>query len=205
MLKDAFYDIAGEYTGNEKFVAALWTEIETAHTEENRFYHNLSHLENLYRQLEAVRNEIEDWESIVFAIAYHDFVYNISNADNEEQSAEIAVDRLQGINYPADKAIRCKAHILATKGHKRAADKDTNLFTDADLSILGADWEEYKQYALHIAREYTQMPMFKLGRKGVMMNFLKMPRLFKTDYFYNKFEEQARNNIQQEIDELLSA
>ncbi|MGZ5283410.1 MAG: hypothetical protein ACXWEY_14135 [Bacteroidia bacterium] len=76
MIESAFKSIAGEYTENEKFIAALWSEIEAAHTAESRQYHNLMHLENLYRQLEAVRNDIDDWESIVLAIAYHDFIYN---------------------------------------------------------------------------------------------------------------------------------
>ncbi|MGZ5244433.1 MAG: HD domain-containing protein [Bacteroidia bacterium] len=130
--------------------------------------------------------------------------FNINSGDNEEQSAEIAVDRLHGIFYPPEKSDRCKAHVLATKSHKIVADNDTNLFTDADLSILGSDWETYKNYALNIAKEYAKMPMFKLGRRGVLLNFLKMPRIFKTGYFYNKYEVQARRNLQQEIDELLS-
>jgi predicted metal-dependent HD superfamily phosphohydrolase len=205
MLKDDFLYITASYTADKQLPGKLWDEIAVAHTTPSRYYHNLTHLENLYKELVSIKNEIEDWESIIFAIVYHDFVYDISNADNEAQSAEIAVNRLLEINYPASKTERCKAHILATKAHTTAADNDTNLFTDADLSILGTDWEKYKEYALNIAKEYAQIPMFKLGRKGVILNFLKMPALFKTKYFHDKYEAQARNNIQREIDEMLSA
>jgi len=205
MLKDDFLRITSSYAIDKQLPGKLWDEIMVAHTTSSRYYHTLTHLENLYKELVSIKNVIEDWESIIFAIVYHDFVYDISSADNEAQSAEIAINRLQEINYPASKTERCKAHILATKTHKTAADNDTNLFTDADLSILGTDWENYKEYALNIAKEYARMPMFKLGRKGVMLNFLKMSRLFKTEYFHDKYEAQARNNIQREIDEMLSA
>ncbi len=203
MLKSDFYNCASKYSKDSEPINQLWEEIEEAHSGTARYYHNLYHLQNLYNDLAEVKGIIDDWHSIIFAITYHDYVYDTSRTDNEELSAEIAVKRLLSINYPAGKISRCKAHILATKGHRQTEDNDTNLFTDADLSILGADWETYKQYAENIRKEYNNMAGFNMGRKNVLINFLKMPRLFKTDYFYSQYEAIARENIQREIVELL--
>ncbi|MNE99513.1 hypothetical protein D3C80_1982060 [compost metagenome] len=78
---------------------------------------------------------------------------------------------------------------------------DTNYFTDADLSILGQDWERYIQYAKDIRKEYTIYPdeQYYPGRTRVIQHFLDMPRLFKTEYFYLQFEEKARENLAKEL------
>ena len=98
----------------------------------------------------------------------------------------------------------CVQHILATKSHAVSENNDTNLFTDADLSVLGADREVYEQYYKQIRKEYSIYPdlMYNPGRKKVLQNFLGMKRIFKTDYFYGKFEEKARRNITAELNEL---
>jgi len=76
------------------------------------------------------------------------------------------------------------------------------LFTDADLSILGAEWPIYHNYTDQIRQEYAIYPdfMYKPGRKKVLLHFLKMERIFKTDYFYITFEAQAIKNIKQELE-----
>ncbi|HXL55890.1 MAG TPA: hypothetical protein VN958_06525 [Chitinophagaceae bacterium] len=44
--------------------------------------------------------------------------------------------------------------------------------------------------------------MYNEGRKKVLMHFLEMNRIFKTDEFYNQFEKQARENLKRELKEL---
>ena len=60
-------------------------------------------------------------------------------------------------------------------------ENDINLFTDADLAILGAEPEIYKNYAAAIRQEYSVFPdpIYIPGRKKVLLHFLKMERLFK--------------------------
>jgi predicted metal-dependent HD superfamily phosphohydrolase len=81
---------------------------------------------------------------------------------------------------------------------------DTNLFTDADLSILGQPWETYLAYAQNVRKEYGQYPkiIYRSGRKKVLRHFLEMERIFKTEYFFEKYEICARKNIEQELENL---
>jgi predicted metal-dependent HD superfamily phosphohydrolase len=90
---------------------------------------------------------------------------------------------------------------LATKTHILAADSDTNFFTDADLSVLGSDWESYSAYFKNVRKEYAIYPdfIYNSGRKEVLKHFLGMNQIFKTDFFYAKFEAQARLNLEREL------
>lgn len=135
---------------------------------------------------------------------YHDLIYNASSSGNEEKSAEAAQKRLQQLGVPATKIRNCVDQILATKGHTMSDDTDTNIFTDADLSILGHDSAVYTAYYKNIRKEYSIYPdfMYNPGRKKVLQHFLAMPRIFKTDHFYDTYEAQARINLQAELETL---
>lgn len=204
MLRDTYIDLLRKYTDDNTMVTHLWTEIEASYSAYTRYYHTLTHLANMLGQLSDVKNEIRDWDTILFSLFYHDVVYDASCSDNEEQSAVLATERMAGINVPMEVIDRCQTQILATKGHQQDNDTDINYFIDADLSVLGQDWDAYSAYYKGIRKEYAIYPdeLYNPGRKKVLTHFLNMDRIFKTDYFYYKFEVTARRNLQSEIDAL---
>ena len=53
----------------------LWESLREEHTHKSRYYHDLSHLENLYAQLQPLKSCMNDWEAVLFALFYHDYVY----------------------------------------------------------------------------------------------------------------------------------
>lgn len=181
----------------------MWLEVETAYAGSHRHYHNLTHLDALCMELESHRQSFVSWDAVIFAIAYHDLVYNTLKSNNEEKSAATAVARLTKIAPPESLISACERFILATKRHE-ASDGETNLFTDADLSILGTDIDTYKEYAKKIRREYSIYPdiVYNPGRKKVLKHFLRMEKIFKTDAFFEKYELSARRNLQSELDSL---
>lgn len=204
MLKETFIELLTKYTDNDSLKNKLWTEIEKNYSSKKRYYHNLQHLDNLLSQLTDVKSEIQNWETILFTLFYHDIIYNSIKSDNEEKSAELAEKRMKQISVPNDKIELCKKQILATKSHIKSTESDTNYFTDADLSVLGQNWETYLFYYKNVRKEYSIYPtlVYNSGRKKVLNHFLSMDRIFKTDFFYNKFEKQAKQNLKQEIESL---
>jgi predicted metal-dependent HD superfamily phosphohydrolase len=204
VLKEIFIELLTKYTDNDRVRNELWTEIEKNYSSKKRHYHTLEHLDNLLSQLTEVKSEIQNWETILFTLFYHDIIYNSIKSDNEEKSAELAEKRMKQISVSKDKIELCKKQILATKSHIRSTDNDTNYFTDADLSVLGQNWETYLLYYKNVRKEYSIYPalVYNPGRKKVLNHFLSMARIFKTDFFYNKFETQAKLNLQQEIESL---
>jgi predicted metal-dependent HD superfamily phosphohydrolase len=181
----------------------LWNELVTAYSAKGRHYHTLNHLNHVTKELKPHQNDFQHWDTIIFAIAYHDVIYAVSENDNEEKSAALAVKRLQSFGFNQPQTEHCHRLILATKKHE-AADAETNLFTDADLSILGAAQDDYVRYTHQVRAEYTIYPdlIYKPGRKKVIQHFLAMPRIFKTDPFYKQYETPARLNLQGELNQL---
>ena len=201
MLKETFTKLLKNYTDDNRLSSDLWMEIEQKHSEKKRYYHTLSHLDLLLKQLFEIKDKIENWDSVLFTLFYHDIVYNVLKSDNEEQSAELAVKRMLQVNVPKEIIAQCKAQILATKKHLLSSDSDTNYFTDADLSILGLDLDTYKTYFKNVRKEFSIYPdlIYNPGRKKVLKSFLEMDRIYKTDYFYHKLEVQAKDNLNYEL------
>ncbi|MBI3133727.1 MAG: hypothetical protein HYZ14_03540 [Bacteroidetes bacterium] len=201
ILQHTFYQLAGAYCSNSGMMEQCLAEIEKQYSGKKRHYHTLTHLENLLTELTAVKAEIRDWDTILFTLFYHDVVYQASKNNNEEKSADLAAARMTALTVPAECIARCKQQILATKSHQTDADYDTNLFTDADLSILGKDAGTYTAYFKNVRKEYSIYPdlLYKPGRKKVLEHFLNMSRIFKTDFFFNRYEKQARENLKMEL------
>lgn len=202
MLKNTFLNLLATYSNDNSFNILLWQEIEEYYTSKKRHYHTLEHLENLLFQLTPIRTKISSWNTILFTLFYHDVIYNSLKNNNEEKSAELAVKRMNQLSIPNKVIENCFSQILATKSHKTSENSDTNYFTDADLSILGQSWEVYTQYYKNVRKEYAVYPniIYNSGRKKALQHFLTMENIFKTEYFYQKFEETARKNIQKEIE-----
>jgi len=114
MLKETYIKLLKNYTDDNCLIEELWTEIEQNYYDKKRHYHTLSHLENLLQQLLEVKNKIESWDTILFTLYYHDFVYDALKSDNEEQSADLAEKRMKQINVSRQIIENCKTQILAT-------------------------------------------------------------------------------------------
>lgn len=183
----------------------MWGEIEKAYSNKKRYYHNLSHLQNLLLHLQVVKEEVKCWDTVLFALFYHDIIYNALKKDNEEKSALLADKRLSELGFARPDIELCKMIILATKGHDAHSNSDINYFTDSDLCVLGSEWNIYIEYADNVRKEYAIFPdiIYKPGRRKVLEHFISMKQIFKTPYFFKRFEASAKNNLKKEL-ELLS-
>jgi predicted metal-dependent HD superfamily phosphohydrolase len=204
MLQFEFQTQVLKITTDFSIIDRLWQEIQDHYTASGRYYHNLTHLDNVTTDLFNLKTQISDWQTLVFSIAYHDIVYDPLRQDNEEKSADLAVQRLGQLNLSADQQLKCKAQIIATKTHALSSDIDTNYFTDADLAVLGSEPAIYKQYVESIRNEYSVYPdnLYYSGRKKVLENFLAMPKIYKTVYFQENCENTARSNILNELQDI---
>lgn len=201
MFERSFRAEAAQLTNDKMLIESHWLEIRIHYSTPTRYYHNLSHLDNLLDELLPARDLIADWTSIVFSIAYHDIIYDPLENNNEEESAKLAGKRLSELSLPPVQIEKCYSQIMATKDHAPSADMDTNFFTDADLAILGSSENVYQEYCQAIRKEYRSYPddIYKPGRKKVLMDFLAMPGIYKTDFFRDKYEVRAKKNISDEL------
>jgi len=199
-----WYILAKKYSDNKDLIESYWEELYKQYTGAKRFYHNLSHISNLLRQAHSVIEHIRDLDILCFAIWYHDVIYEPERSDNEVRSADLAVARLRSFNLSAQQLDYCHYLIMATKQHKVDDEEEVNLLLDMVVSILGAEESAYEEYAQQIRKEYEVFPdtIYMPGRKKVLQHFLEMERIFKTDLYSNRLEQNARQNLKKELEQL---
>ena len=189
-------------------VAALWQQMAIRYSEPLRAYHNLSHLAQLFSQFEQVKSHLNEPHIIALALYFHDVIYDPSATDNERQSAEYAAEKLSAY-LSATQCQRIYNLIMMTADHQLSDAKDTDgaFLLDMDLSILGVACSAYDQYAQAIRQEYAHISNedYQVGRTTVLTGLLAHPRLYLTDYYHQRLQTQARENMQREISLLLAA
>lgn len=203
-LKKRFIENCFLFTQDHDCIEQSWLQIEKKYSEKRRYYHNLKHLENMFLELDAVKDQISNFTNISFSVFYHDVIYDASSKVNEEKSAEFAKLRLAKLKLSSSFIEKISDQIVATKSHQPSEYQDTNYLLDADLSILGKDRETYLDYTKNIRKEYSIYPdfLYKPGRKKVLQHFLELENIFKTNDFKEKYEVKAKENILFEIENL---
>jgi predicted metal-dependent HD superfamily phosphohydrolase len=171
-------------------------------SETHRKHHTVAHLHEVLDAIGALADAgIEfDREAVELAAWFHDAIYEIGRGDNEDRSAQLALELLESSPI-RDEVARL---VLVTKTHKVPAD-DINgaVFSDADLSVLGSEPLRYRAYAAAVREEYADVSdaVFKPARAQVLSSLLE-GQLFHTAAGRERWEERARTNIAEEIAEL---
>jgi predicted metal-dependent HD superfamily phosphohydrolase len=168
-----------------------------AYTEKHRHYHTIEHIDACLRHLDAVCDFAEDAAAIEMALWFHDAIYEPYKSGNEEQSAQWADAFLAAHSVNPSRIHRIHEHILATKHDSIAKDADSQLLVDIDLSILGVDEAAYAAFEKNVREEYKMVPgiLFRSKRAEILQSFLNRPHIYSTDYFRERLEARARENL----------
>jgi predicted metal-dependent HD superfamily phosphohydrolase len=193
---------------NAEIVGRTFDNLCASYSEPHRRYHTLAHLTALFDCLEVHGEEIGDGPRVAFACWYHDIVYDARRQDNEAKSAERAMKELDDLGADAKLKSHVVQLILATKDHSKGGrDYDDDIFLDADLVILAAPEDAYRDYAKNVRAEYAHVDeqAWKTGRGAFLKKLSTAPRIFRTGIFEGEYAEQARKNIAWELKELEGA
>lgn len=175
-------------------------ELLERHREPQRHYHTVEHIEAVLRHLQTLDAATSVTELAAF---FHDAIYDPTAADNEEQSALLAIERLATLGLGAAITNHVAAIIRATAGHQLPDDATSLMaaFLDADLAILGADFDVYQAYAHAIRAEYRHMSDddFRRGREQVLMHFAEREQLYFTEAGRSLWDAPARKNLNIEL------
>lgn len=183
----------------------ILVEIFDRYSEPNRAYHNLIHIAKMLLIIGGQDEYPEDLCELSVATIFHDIIYDRQAKDNEERSAEYAMRVFGLLGFENEFLTKVNAYILGTKHH--VVDPffpHTATMIDADLSILGAPYDEYQEYAEAIRQEYSFVgeEAYRVGRTAVLNSFLNRKKIYLVPWFRDKFETQARVNIDWEIETL---
>jgi predicted metal-dependent HD superfamily phosphohydrolase len=185
-----------------------WELLRGAYAGPGRHYHTIDHVEACIRTLYSAAEVDKDVDYAMarLALIWHDVVYIPGDSKNEWLSAEL-LDGLAGTLTVDSRVLhfaqRC---ILATK-HADSWKFDGNATVDAvldiDLSILGAPGPEYALYVSNVRREFGAFTyaQWREGRSAFLRGMLSRPRIFRTDWGTEWFEDRARDNMTLELAE----
>lgn len=182
---------------------SLRSELQDRWSEPHRRYHTLDHLKSVLAAIDSLadRGEKFDREPVVIAAWFHDAIYLVGATNNETESAKLARAAL-GESVWAEEVERLI--VLSTEHIVCNGDLNGAAFSDADLSILGADAKTYQQYSQRVRAEYAVVPsdQYRIGRGQVLSGILGRERIFHTSTARAEWESRARVNIAREIEDL---
>ena len=195
-----------------------------------RPYHNLSHIAYMLNMLQIYLSQnsnctdFSNHKEHVLAIFMHDYVYNTDHGgnsaiakmkvnDNERMplpySNEMAsASIISDMRHDLDSSISvelARGLVMATTHSGDRLNNDYALIADLDLSILGTfERRVWKNYNTAIRKEYAVYPdeIYIPERRKVLERFAESNQIFHTSFFYNRFEEQARKNLEYELSKL---
>jgi predicted metal-dependent HD superfamily phosphohydrolase len=180
----------------------IGTELDKRYGEPHRRYHTREHLTAVLDLVDELAADAADPGAVRLAAWFHDAVYDPERADNEERSARLAARMLADTDLPEATVGEVVRLVELTVTHApEPGDRNGQVLCDADLAVLGADPDRYAAYAAAVREEYAFVPedLFRAGRAEVLNSLLALPRLFHTDTARERYEQQARRNIETEL------
>lgn len=206
IAKKRWVKLMAELNVSEERWQPIWEKLAALYGERGRYYHNLRHIAKMLANLDRFSGGSA---SVLLRLAafYHDAIYDAQAKDNEERSAALAKEDLHALGLPDNLADDVAQLILATKGHRPLAGrlaKDSRLFLDADLSILGTSASEYGRYAADIALEYDYLDpeTYRKGRAHVLKKFMDRKQIFYTPAVRAELQKRAIANMEREFKRL---
>ena len=171
-----------------------------------RHYHGMRHILDCLSTFRHCGNISVCYEELEFAIWFHDLIYVPGRSDNELNSATIAKAMADCLGLPQCFGHRVERLIICTEYHiPDLTFPDTALMIDIDNNILGESKQEYDKYAEGIRKEFEPVvghEAFIVGRKEWLTSKLKCDTIFHNSVQHLFNEQQARENMQRELDSL---
>jgi predicted metal-dependent HD superfamily phosphohydrolase len=179
----------------------IYGELVSAYTAADRHYHDIRHIADCLRQFDGVRHFAHNPDALQTAIWFHDVVYDGRRTDNEEQSAKVAAAALRRLGASEAHIEEVQQLIVFTRHDTEPDTADGKLMVDIDLASLALAPERFDENSRRIRNEYLHVPeeAFIRGRNDMLGSLLKRPRIYYTAVFYDRFEGQARENLERVV------
>jgi predicted metal-dependent HD superfamily phosphohydrolase len=194
---------------------ALLSTLEAAYATPPRAYHDFRHVQEVLRHFAEV-SAGPGWAQpaeVYLAALYHDAIYEAGRKDNESRSADLAMAQIaQWLPEVGIDALRVAELINLTARHGQFSPGDfgddgfaldTRHFLDCDMAILGAEPAAFDAYDHGIEEEYRDhVPAFlyRLNRKRFLKGLLARERIYLSDWFHQRYDAQARDNLRRMLD-----
>lgn len=180
----------------DRDASAAWTAVASRYGERHRRYHDKRHLAHCLSQFDLVVDQLVRPDEVEMAIWFHDIVNEPGRPDNEALSAELFRD-LAGSAMP-DAFVAAVVDLIRVTTHTESpVDPDHRILCDIDLASLGCPWECYLRDTGDLRAEFRGSDQeYCTSKRAFLTAMLNRPRIFMTDFFHDRYEHAARENLE---------
>ncbi|WP_277209311.1 HD domain-containing protein [Isoptericola croceus] len=200
-------------TASEEAVRAVGEELIERWSEADRHFHNLRHLAAVLHRVDELAHETHEPDLVRLAAWYHGAIFDADRkiayatrgGEQTTLSAELARSQLADLGVPAKAAARVGELVDTLARHKAVpGDFDSAVLNDADLGMLAAEPQRYKEYVAAIRAEYAHIPLsdYLDARIKVLGKLLGRSPLYVSPLGAT-WEEPARQNLDAELHRLV--
>ena len=204
--------LAGDITGLDRF-QALWRRclldsapdnsadihqlLLRAYREPQRRYHTLAHIRHCLTMFEQCKPLLQNPDALEIAIWFHDAVFEPGCPDNEARSAALYQRLSDDAHPPAFRALVERLIMATLHDGNSLDDSDAQYMVDIDLSSFGLTWEEFLRDSQQLREESPQLEdaVFYRRQGEFQTNLLARSRFYHSDFFYQRYEKNARENL----------
>ena len=175
---------------------AAYAELARHYGEPWRRYHTGEHLDACLRHFDSARQHMEEPDAVEMALWYHDAVYDVRGNDNEERSAQLFKETVEGA---ADEGFcdRVCDLIMVTQHMDPPEQGDARYIVDIDLSSFGQPWDAFIADSRKVRAEITHLSdaEFNESQSKFLRKLQSRPSFFTSEYFRDRYEARARVNL----------
>ncbi len=182
--------------------AAIHRRIVDGYSEPQRFYHTMAHIEHCLRMFDDCRHLLQYPDAVELSVWFHDVILEPGEPDNEKRSAELYLELSAGVHDESTRALVDRLIMATLHNGNSLDDADAAYMVDIDLSSFGLSWEEFVRDSDDLRRENSRLSDAEYEQKqtGFRTCLLERERFFQSDYFAERFETRARNNLNRYFD-----
>lgn len=175
-----------------------------AYNEPQRHYHTLAHIDHCLAIFDQCKSLATNPDALEIAVWFHDVIFEPGKHDNEALSAELYQDLSTGVHDNEFRSLVGRLIMATLHDGSSLDDSDAGYMVDIDLSSFGLPWQDFLRDSQHLREENAQLSDTEYYRRtgDFQACLLEKPRFYVTDFFCQRYEQQARDNLAKYFEQL---
>jgi predicted metal-dependent HD superfamily phosphohydrolase len=177
--------------------AEIHQRLVNAYNEPQRHYHTLAHIDHCLEIFDQCKSLATNPDALEIAVWFHDVIFEPGKHNNEALSADLYEELSAGVHDTKFRQLVGRLIIATLHDGCSLDDSDAGYMVDIDLSSFGLPWEDFLRDGQHLREESARLSDAEYYRKQCDFQacLLARPRFYVTDFFYQRYERQARDNL----------
>jgi predicted metal-dependent HD superfamily phosphohydrolase len=176
---------------------AIHQRLVDAYNEPQRRYHTLAHIDHCLAIFDQCKSLTANPDALEIAVWFHDVIFEPGKRENEALSAELYQDLSADVHDNETRGLVVRLIMATLHDGSSLDDSDAGYMVDIDLSGFGLPWEDFLRDSRHLREESAQLSdaEYYQRQRDFQACLLARPRFYVTDFFSQRYEQQARGNL----------